>query len=161
MLELCAGVSFAPLASAESFVNALYRDVHILAETYALTWTWLDDCESHKRGEQHLQVQYGAFAVFERVWCTTGWSRIEPALGPDATTRRAFYGALCDAFLGAFARAAPLTHRQDLRCARRPARRRTSRITTRCGVAVCTILALVVPDAHRAGRHASDGRHRR
>lgn len=91
-------VSLERLASAQAFVEALRRDVHVLCESFALTWAWLDRHVPSQGAQPHLQLQYGAFTVFEKVWCTNGWSRLGPALGCERST----YRALCEAAVAAF-----------------------------------------------------------
>lgn len=89
-------LSFEALATSRAFSAALVRDVHILVESFALTWSWLDNGAN---SEPHLRWRYGSFVVFERVWCTNGWSRVDTALGTERGTRRAFYAAISAALL--------------------------------------------------------------
>ena len=84
-------LSFRALAASRTFVAAAERDVHILVESFALTWSWLDN------GTSDMRWQYGAFVVFERVWCTNGWSRVDAALGSESGTREAIYDIICAA----------------------------------------------------------------
>lgn len=88
--------SFAPLATSTAFVQALQRDVHILIDAFALTWLWLDQ---HVDAPTSLRWEYGALAVFQRVWARNQWPQVSGLLGSDVRTRRAFIQAVADAFL--------------------------------------------------------------
>ncbi|WFD24796.1 hypothetical protein MEQU1_003501 [Malassezia equina] len=94
--------SFAALATSQAFVQALQRDVHILVDAFALTWLWLDP-----QGDTptSLRWEYGAMAVFQRVWARNQWPQVSGLLGSESRTRRAFMQSVANAFLDRIAAA--------------------------------------------------------
>ncbi|CCV00424.1 unnamed protein product [Malassezia sympodialis ATCC 42132] len=97
-----ASCSFAALATSTAFVQALQRDVHILLDAFALTWLWLDQ---NVDAPSSLRWEYGAMAVFQRVWARNQWPQVSGLLGSEVRTRRAFMQAVADAFLDRIAAA--------------------------------------------------------
>ncbi|WFD21114.1 hypothetical protein MCAP1_003371 [Malassezia caprae] len=106
-----ASCSFAALATSTAFVQALQRDVHILIDAFALTWLWLDP---HVDAPTSLRWEYGAMAVFQRVWARNQWPQVSGLLGSDMRTRRAFIHAVANAFLDRIAASGPASEPQTI-----------------------------------------------
>lgn len=92
----------AALATSQPFVEALRRDVHILVDAFALTWMWLDNQPSDSATSTSpvsLRWEYGAMAVFERVWVRNHWNHVNAVLGRGPATRATFSDMIVRAFV--------------------------------------------------------------
>ncbi|WFD32704.1 hypothetical protein MSPP1_003754 [Malassezia sp. CBS 17886] len=99
-----ASATLEALATSQAFVDALARDVHVLMNSFALTWEWLASAPPTSRVP--LRWEYGALAVFQRVWVTNHWGNVAMVLNTDVNTSRAFYATITAAFLDKIAASA-------------------------------------------------------
>lgn len=94
--------AWANLATSKVFTESVRRDVRILVNAFALTWLWLENQvqpQAPGAPPPMLGWEYGAFAVFERVWIKNDWHQASLALGSQVMTRRPFSEMVLRAFL--------------------------------------------------------------